>query len=282
MVENGGSLSTEDERRLIERYLQGDASAARILDGWIEIALRESLRSPRARWDDLRQEVQARVLRNLTGGLFDGRSPLRTYVHQISKNVAADFGRRAAEPLAARATERVARRLRTLFRRATERGARQLRTLLRPGRLRWAVAAVAILGVLLLAYWVRAKRAAPGEFLFGPEHVVSLDLHSGSVRNVKSLPTLALVGQVGEVDLRLGKPVNSRATYEMELRSSQGKVLARDSKAPLKLNSLGRTTYRIQAELLYPPGVFQLVLREFDPSGAVREYPYAFRVVSLP
>jgi len=172
-----------------------------------------------------------------------------------------------AEPLAARATEWGARRLRTLF---------------RSGRLRWAVAAVAILGVLLLTYWVRAKRAAPEEFLFGPEHVVSLDLHSGSVRNVKSLPTLALVGQVGEVDLRLGAPVNSGATYEMELRSSQGKVLTRGSKAPLKLDGLGRTTYRIQAALLSPPGQFQLALREFDSSGAVREYPYVFRVVSLP
>jgi RNA polymerase sigma-70 factor (ECF subfamily) len=95
MVGSGGSLSSEDERRLIERYLQGDPSAARILDGWIEIALRESLRSPREQWDDLRQEVQARVLRNLTGGLFNGRSTLRTYVHRISKNVAVDFGRRA-------------------------------------------------------------------------------------------------------------------------------------------------------------------------------------------
>ena len=282
MVETVGSLSPEDERRLIERYLQGDASAARILDGWIEIALRESLRSPRARWDDLRQEVQARVLRNLTGGLFDGQSTLRTYVHQISKNVAVDFGRRAAEPLAARAIERGAQRLPTLFRHATERGARHLRTLFRPGRRRWAVAAVAILGVLLLAYLVRAKRAAPGEFLLGPEHVVSLDLHSGSVRNVKSLPTLALVGQVGEVDLRLGAPVNSGATYEMELRSSQGKVLTRGSKASLKLDGLGRATFRIQAALLSPPGQFQLALREFDSSGAVREYPYVFRVVSLP
>ena len=172
-----------------------------------------------------------------------------------------------AEPLAARATEGWARRLPALF---------------RSGRLRWAVAAGVILGVLLLAYWVRPKRAAPEEFLIGPEHVVRLDLNSGSVRNEKSLPTLALVGQVGQVDLRLGNPVNSRSTYEMELRSSQGKVLARSSKAPMKLNSLGRTTYRIEADLLYPPGEFQLVLREFDPSGAVREYPHAFRVVSLP
>ena len=166
--------------------------------------------------------------------------------------------------------------------RGTEKGARQLPTLFRSDRLRWAAAAVAILGVVLLAYWVRAKRAAPEEFLYGPEHVVLLDLHSGSVRNGKSLPTLALAGEVGEVDLRLGAPVSSGATYEMELRTSQGKVLTRARKAPLKLDALGRTTFRIQAALLYPSGEFQLVLREFDASGTVREYPYVFRVVTLP
>jgi RNA polymerase sigma-70 factor (ECF subfamily) len=94
MVETGGVLSPEEERRLIERYLQGDPSAARTLDDWIDVALRES-HSSRAEWDDLRQEIQARVLRNLTGGLFNGRSTLRTYVHRITKNVAVDFGRRA-------------------------------------------------------------------------------------------------------------------------------------------------------------------------------------------
>jgi RNA polymerase sigma-70 factor (ECF subfamily) len=95
MVGSGGPLSPEEERLLIERYLQGDPSAARALDGWIDMALRDGHRSVREDWDDLRQEIQARVLRNLTRGLFNGRSTLRTYVHRISKNVAIDFGRRA-------------------------------------------------------------------------------------------------------------------------------------------------------------------------------------------
>jgi RNA polymerase sigma factor, sigma-70 family len=95
MAGSGGPLSPEEERQLIDRYLDGDPSAAGTLDGWIEIALREGHRSLREDWDDLRQEIQARVLRNLTRGLFNGRSTLRTYVHRISKNVAIDFGRRA-------------------------------------------------------------------------------------------------------------------------------------------------------------------------------------------
>jgi RNA polymerase sigma-70 factor (ECF subfamily) len=46
-------------------------------------------------WEDLRQEIQTRVLRNLKRGSFQGRSTLHTYVHRISKNVAIDHSRQA-------------------------------------------------------------------------------------------------------------------------------------------------------------------------------------------
>ena len=86
---------SEEDRWLIDRYLLGDPAAVRKLDGWIEAVLHESFRSLREDWDDLRQEILARVLRNLSRGLFNGRSTLRTYVHRISQNVAIDFSRQA-------------------------------------------------------------------------------------------------------------------------------------------------------------------------------------------
>ena len=87
--------SSEDDRLLIDRYLVGDPAAVRTVDGWIEVVLREGFRALREDWDDLKQEIRARVLRNLTRGVFHGRSTLRTYVHRISKNVAIDFSRQA-------------------------------------------------------------------------------------------------------------------------------------------------------------------------------------------
>ncbi|MCI0409645.1 MAG: RNA polymerase sigma factor [Acidobacteria bacterium] len=88
-------MSPEEDRLLIAHYLQGDPIATRTLDGWIDVVLHESFRPLREDWDDLRQEIQSRILRNLTRGLFNGQSTLRTYVHRISKNVAIDFGRKA-------------------------------------------------------------------------------------------------------------------------------------------------------------------------------------------
>ena len=89
-----GSPSTDD-RQLIQDYLRGDRAALQTLDGWIEVVLHEHFRSLEQDWDDLRQEVRIRVLRNLCRGSFSGRSSLRTYVHRIAKNVCIDFSRRA-------------------------------------------------------------------------------------------------------------------------------------------------------------------------------------------
>ena len=85
----------EEDGRLIDGFLTGDAASIRVVDGWIEVALRESASSLSGEWDDLRQEIRARVFRNLDRGLFDGRSALRTYVHRIAKNVCIDLGRKA-------------------------------------------------------------------------------------------------------------------------------------------------------------------------------------------
>ncbi|HEV8377103.1 MAG TPA: RNA polymerase sigma factor [Candidatus Polarisedimenticolia bacterium] len=89
------SGSSEDDRLLIERYLAGDPSAVRTLDEWLEVVLREDFRSLREDWEDLRQEIRARIVRNFSLGAFNGHSALRTYIHRISRNVAIDFSRRA-------------------------------------------------------------------------------------------------------------------------------------------------------------------------------------------
>jgi hypothetical protein len=158
-----------------------------------------------------------------------------------------------------------------------------VRSAVRLGRLRWALVAVAILGAVLVARAIRTGTAPASDASTEDESsVVSLDLRSGPSRGAGTMPTLALAGAVGEVNLRLSAPINSTATYEMELRSPQGKVLTSSRKAPLTLDGLGRASYRVQAALLSPSGEYQLVLREFDASGAAREYAYPFRVVSFP
>ena len=89
-----GSARTE-ETGLIQDFLSGDPSALRVVDGWIEVVLRQGHSSLQREWDDLRQEVRARVFRNLSRGDFNGRSALRTYVHRIARNVCIDSIRRA-------------------------------------------------------------------------------------------------------------------------------------------------------------------------------------------
>jgi len=85
--------TSADEGALIEEFLRGDRSAIRTVDGWIEAALRDGFQSLREDWEDLKQEVRFRVFRNLSRSYFDGRSSLRTYVHQIVRNVAIDSTR---------------------------------------------------------------------------------------------------------------------------------------------------------------------------------------------
>lgn len=79
-----------DDRDLIRAFLDGDAEAHRVLDGWIAAALNGSFRSIYCERDDLLQEARLRVLRNLKAGQFAGASGLRTYVHRIARNTAVD------------------------------------------------------------------------------------------------------------------------------------------------------------------------------------------------
>jgi RNA polymerase sigma-70 factor (ECF subfamily) len=83
-----------DPSRLIEDYLRGDLAALEVVDGWIAAALREYSSAIQGATEDLIQEARTRIFDNLSRGVFNGRSSLRTYVHRITKNVCIDHYRR--------------------------------------------------------------------------------------------------------------------------------------------------------------------------------------------
>jgi RNA polymerase sigma-70 factor (ECF subfamily) len=83
------------DRQLIDQFLAGEAAALHTVDGWIDVGLHEDFRSLRQDWEDLKQEIRSRILRNLGHGAFNGHSSLRTYVHRIARNTAIDFSRLA-------------------------------------------------------------------------------------------------------------------------------------------------------------------------------------------
>lgn len=78
------------DRRLIDLYLRGDTLATEQIDRWIDVVLRAQADYLRQDIDDLRQDVRARLFRNLSRADFEGRSSLRTYIHQIAKNACVD------------------------------------------------------------------------------------------------------------------------------------------------------------------------------------------------
>ena len=89
------SSPADEERLVIDRFLAGDPEAIRTVDRWIEAVLHEDFRSLQQDWEDLKQEIRSRVVRNFGRGAFNGHSTLRTYVHRIARNAAIDFSRLA-------------------------------------------------------------------------------------------------------------------------------------------------------------------------------------------
>src|SRR5262245_7498717 len=84
---------SDDDRRIIRGFLAGEPDCIATLDAWIEVVLRLEFRPLVPDWEDLRQEIRVRVLRNLKAGRFQGASELRTYVHRIAKNACIDHCR---------------------------------------------------------------------------------------------------------------------------------------------------------------------------------------------
>lgn len=84
-------LAEPDDPAVIREFLAGSLEATSVIDAWIAAALRSASWSAREDWEDLKQEVRMRVLRNLRAGRFHGDSGLRTYVHSIARNAAVDW-----------------------------------------------------------------------------------------------------------------------------------------------------------------------------------------------
>ena len=80
--------------RLVSDYLKGDDAAIRLVDGWVDVVLRDGFQSLRDEWDDMKQEVRARVVISLRRSRFEGRSTLRTFVHRVARNACIDYVRR--------------------------------------------------------------------------------------------------------------------------------------------------------------------------------------------
>ncbi len=88
-------IQDADESHVAADFLRGDPAALRAVDAWVEAVLRRFPSVAASEPEDVRQEVRIRVFRNLSRGVFDGRSSLRTYVHRIAMNVCIDCVRRA-------------------------------------------------------------------------------------------------------------------------------------------------------------------------------------------
>ena len=84
-----------EDQCVIDGYVEGDRAAVDTIDGWIEAALRRHGGSLAQDWDDVRQEARSRIFGNLIRGEFRADSGLRTYVHQLTRNVCIDFVRGA-------------------------------------------------------------------------------------------------------------------------------------------------------------------------------------------
>lgn len=82
------------DRQRIESYLEGDAEAAREVDGWVRKELEICYQGLQREMDDICQAVHGKLLENLRAGRFQHRSALKTYVGRITHHTAIDFMRR--------------------------------------------------------------------------------------------------------------------------------------------------------------------------------------------
>jgi RNA polymerase sigma factor (sigma-70 family) len=84
-----------DDEALIAAFLKGEPAALRTVDRWIDSALRRHLGPSHDSLEDLRQDVNLRLIRNLRRAGFQGMSSLETYVRRIASYASIDFLRRA-------------------------------------------------------------------------------------------------------------------------------------------------------------------------------------------
>lgn len=85
-----GSPAPGNDAELIPRYLAGEPAAFEAIEGWVVGHLRGRYPRLADHHEDLCQTVHTRLVANLRGGRFEGRSELRHYVGGITHRVAID------------------------------------------------------------------------------------------------------------------------------------------------------------------------------------------------
>jgi RNA polymerase sigma-70 factor (ECF subfamily) len=75
---------SDDDRRLIDAYLNGDRDAYGKVDGWIRAVVRGRYGSLSGQHEDLGQVVHVSLVRELRAGRYSGRGELRSYVSAIA------------------------------------------------------------------------------------------------------------------------------------------------------------------------------------------------------
>jgi RNA polymerase sigma-70 factor (ECF subfamily) len=87
-------LKSNQDESLIQEYVDGRAQAYQEVHRWIEKAVDSRHWGLHPQREDILQEVHKRLFTNLSGGRFQGKSALRTYVVQIAKYTCIEFLRK--------------------------------------------------------------------------------------------------------------------------------------------------------------------------------------------
>src|SRR2546427_4812110 len=72
-----------EDQEIIARFLQREAEAVRVIEGWIVRAASSFRQRLAAQWEDTLQEVRLEVTRLLERGAFRGEASLKTYLWRV-------------------------------------------------------------------------------------------------------------------------------------------------------------------------------------------------------
>jgi RNA polymerase sigma factor (sigma-70 family) len=85
----------ENQDRLIEGYIKGDAREFFIITGWIEKVVSNFNWGLKDNSEDIVQDVRLKIYENLKENRFHNASLLKTYVYRIAKYTCIDFLRKS-------------------------------------------------------------------------------------------------------------------------------------------------------------------------------------------
>lgn len=89
------SFDQENQDKLIEGYIKGEAREFFIITGWIEKVVHNFNWGLKAYSEDIIQDVRLKIYVNLKQNRFQNASLLKTYVYRIAKYTCIDFLRKS-------------------------------------------------------------------------------------------------------------------------------------------------------------------------------------------